>query len=210
MPATSASEDPGRAHAAMINVVAVWQCRAADTAYPVRRQATPLEGSEEDVRQPQKVRHAGVEGLSEYAHRPRGGVFPSKLDVASSSLVSRCPDPTPNSFRIRNIGCGRPPGGGNDGAGKGVRKDAKKVLDALIETFASRSSSCPRNRSGAAPAPATPRPPRLPSNPGSSPTGRAATPPLRRGGMSCGQKLCIASYEQVHCLCSREKEKVDW
>jgi len=50
--------------------------------YPVRRQATSLEGSEEDVRQPQKVRHAGVEGLFEYAHRLCGGVFPSKLDVA--------------------------------------------------------------------------------------------------------------------------------
>ena len=65
------------------------QCGAADAVYPVRRQATSLEGSEEDVRQPQKVRHASVEGLFEYTHRPRGGVFPSKLDVASSSLVSR-------------------------------------------------------------------------------------------------------------------------
>jgi hypothetical protein len=59
--------------------------------YPVWRQATSLEGSKEDVRQPQKVRHAGVEGHFEYTRRPRGGVFPSKLDVASSSLVSRCP-----------------------------------------------------------------------------------------------------------------------
>jgi len=35
------------------------------------------------------VCHAGVEGLPEYAHRSRGGVFPSKVDVASSSLVFR-------------------------------------------------------------------------------------------------------------------------
>src|ERR1039458_5285282 len=35
--------------------------------------------------------------------------MPSKLDVASSSLVSRCPDPAVNSFRIRNNGCGSPP-----------------------------------------------------------------------------------------------------
>ena len=35
------------------------------------------------------MRHAGVEVHSEYAGCPRGGVFPSKLDVASSSLVSR-------------------------------------------------------------------------------------------------------------------------
>jgi hypothetical protein len=58
----------------------------------VRRQATSVEGSEKDVRQPQKVRHVGVKGLFEYARWPRGAPFPSKLDVASSSLVSRCPD----------------------------------------------------------------------------------------------------------------------
>ena len=47
-------------------------------------------------------------GPFEYAHRPRGGVFRSKLDVASSSLVSRSRDPVLNSFRIRNEGCGKP------------------------------------------------------------------------------------------------------
>ena len=59
--------------------------------YPVRRQATSLEGSEEDVRQLQKVRHVGVKGLSDYARRHCGALFPSKLDVAGSSSVSRCP-----------------------------------------------------------------------------------------------------------------------
>jgi hypothetical protein len=61
------------------------------------------------------VRHAGVEGLSEYAHRPRGGVFPSKLVVASSSLVSRV-SALNGRIRIRIISAC-------------LNRDERKVLD---------------------------------------------------------------------------------
>jgi hypothetical protein len=52
--------------------------------------------------------------------------IPSKLDVASSSLVSRSRDPSVNSFRTRKEGRRGPPRGANDGPGKGLRKDAKR------------------------------------------------------------------------------------
>jgi hypothetical protein len=70
--------------------------------YPVRRQATSVEGSQEGVRQSQKVRHVGVKDLSEYARWSRGAPFPSKLDVASSSLVSRSIASHPPSCKARD------------------------------------------------------------------------------------------------------------
>ncbi len=46
------------------------------------------EGREREVKT-RKVRHVGVKGLSDYARRHCGALFPSKLDVAGSRAVSR-------------------------------------------------------------------------------------------------------------------------